>query len=426
MTFKADLRLDFLARYADRLPATDTSPKSPSRSIPFLSFPFSLGGCVDDSLLNSKEIKPLFRKKTGKAPFRRSYSAPPKLTPSVKPVPLKTNSLDESASESERPIKKRTLSQTDLADSTPDQKPKEEIGQTIAIPSPRHSAPAPLALEETCQELIDRIGETVHQTVSEMDFDGLKPFLKLFDQIEQGKSPPECAIDCSNEALGSTCVGMSHKILKNIKEKHGIEGALAVERPNSSSYCFGHASVIIPCKDGYVMLDPRSNPDYRIFSVPYGSTSQSKTYVLTAGKKGASPALILKNQIAGKEESFEYFIDVANGDDIVAKSYMIKSIEKMIPIAVYKPDGSPLKSIKIIPSESSIIFKDHVSEKEKTINYEWVGDPSFLVNLEAFMGSDFHMPIQTVYKEIVSFVSQESKLARAFDFKKAEQESPWS
>ncbi len=401
--------VDFASLFLNQYAESSESPSSSDvdKPIPFPSFPFSFGKTVDDSVLESR-VTPLFSSKN--RTVRRPKSAPPKLhTPHT---------------QSARPLKRqRAYSPSALTDSA--ENPNDENGRKITIPSPQHTVPFPPSFEGTCLDLVERIGETVHRTVGRMDFDGLKPYLKLFDQMKQGISAPECVIDCNDEAGGSTCVGMSLQIIKKLEKTYKIKGVLAVERPNAS-YFFGHASVIIPCEDGYVFLDPRSNPDHRIFSVPYGSTSKYKDFVLTAGKKGASPALILKNQIAEQEESFEYFIDVANGADIVAKSYLFKSVDEMIPIAAYKPDGSPLKSIKIIPSESMILFKDHVAGKEKLTTFEWVDHPSFAQNLETFMGSDFHMSTETAYKEISSFVAQQSKLAKAFDLKKTEQDSPWS
>ena len=151
------------------------------------------------------------------------------------------------------------------------------------------------------------VRETVNNTLDHIDYNGLPSFNKTAKQISEGKSFIETKIDSSNEELGSTCVGMSHALLKELKSKHNIEGMFAVER-RLGKEAFSHAAVIVQCNDGYVLLDTRSNPNHRIFSVPFGEsiTSECKTKTFTASHFGSATPLRETVRDFETNEEFEF------------------------------------------------------------------------------------------------------------------------
>jgi hypothetical protein len=145
----------------------------------------------------------------------------------------------------------------------------------------------------TCEDLLRIIQKTVHATVDKLDYDGSRPYLKILDQLDKEGSFGDVRIDSRNEEYGSTCVGMAHAILKDLKDLHDVEGVLAVQR-KSSAHPLEHGAAIVECSDGFVLLDARSNPDDRIFSIPFGGTEQYPGFTITASLSGSTTPLTLK------------------------------------------------------------------------------------------------------------------------------------
>ena len=142
----------------------------------------------------------------------------------------------------------------------------------------------------------------MNRIIDNMDFDGARAF-KIVDLMEKKeKSIDAWVVDAENEGAGSTCVGMSLILLRNINE-----GALAVERNDLNE--FHHAAVIVECDDGVVFIDNRSVPEFRLFSIPYGGKYEGDGFSITAAPKGKQPPLT----IHGPAGDLEYYTHIANG-----------------------------------------------------------------------------------------------------------------
>lgn len=286
---------------------------------------------------------------------------------------------------------------------------EKSLKERVAVPELQRTASKPLPFPGTCTECAAKIKGTVDRTVENMDFDGLKPYLKVIDLIEKAEtSSEEWVVGAENKAAGGICLGMSLAHLKNIEEEHGIEGSLAVERDEVQE--FHHAAVIIQCQDGLVFVDNRAVPEMRLFPIPFNSTFEGKGFSITVSPEGTTPPLIFK----GPMGRFEYYTDISNGADVVNKQFMPFAIKKFIPIAVYKKDGKALKDILIVPNESKVRLKNYNNEEKQYVSFETIRQGGLLTKLEEFMGSDFHTTPQVAHAEIVKFVAYADKMLELF------------
>jgi hypothetical protein len=294
-----------------------------------------------------------------------------------------------------------------------------------AFPQPEIKDSISLPFNGTCEALLNEITDTVHTTLNNIDYNGLPPYLKVVNQLEKGKSFREVKIDSKNEEPGTTCVGMSHALLKQLKEKHGIEGAFAVERERGGMHPFEHAAVIIECTDGFVLLDTRSNPANRIFAIPFESTKEYNGLTITAAKPGSTTPLNVTNHAVKHhpEVHFEYCTHIANGDDLVLKHYVMDAAS-FVPISMYNPDGSARKFIKVVPNSSEIIFIDRPlsgEERRQTMSFESIRKGELRPQLEAFMKPEprnafhgFHQTIETIYQHLTQVASQAERIKQIF------------
>ncbi len=292
---------------------------------------------------------------------------------------------------------------------------------------------SPTPFHGSRKELLKIITKTVHATLNRFDFNGLQPYLKIMDQLTQGNEFKEIRIDSQNENQGTTCVGMSHALIKSLEEKHGIKGLLAAQRL-VDQYAFDHAAVIIECSDGFVLLEARPNPDARIFSIPFESeryynlcSRQFGGCTFMAAKPGSKAPLTLRYKPHSDQPEivFEYCTGIANADDLVLKHYTMKTSSKFTSIVCYNPDGSEHKYILIFPTESKIVLKSNntsgtartqtipfrsIHEKDSRQKLETFLEPTSYVNLP----STFRTPKNTILQQIEAIASQESKIKELF------------
>ena len=267
----------------------------------------------------------------------------------------------------------------------------------------------PKPFNGTRKELLNIITATVHATVKRLDYNGNQPYLKILNQLDEKGSFRNVRIDSRNEKQGSTCVGMAHAILKNLKKQHDIDGVLAVQR-KSPAHPLEHGAAIIECiakdgeagSDGFVLLDARSDPNLRIFSIPFGGTEQYPGFSITASHAGSTTPLTLK--CPGRK--FEYCTNVGNGDDLVMKHFVMHAPfdpdHPYFPIATYNGDGSDRKFIGVSLKDSIIFLKDRKAPKgtrAENIPFKFIRDnPEALhQKLQAFMSQ---MNLFQVFKSL--------------------------
>jgi hypothetical protein len=278
---------------------------------------------------------------------------------------------------------------------------------------------APPSYPGSTQELINTIQDTVHKTIDSLDYHGLKPFTKMMKQINSGLTFRQIRIASQNEDYGSTCVGMSEALLKALKEKHQIDsGRLAAQRVATSTSPFEHAAVIIQCRDGYVLLDPRSDPKERIIQVGFNETFVHSEDITLKGAAENSPIpIIMKNPV----EDYEFCTNIANAADLVIKHYIMGSATEGFPISSYDSTGKAQKFIWINPTQSTLLFKDATTTdpKKRTQNftYQEALKEGFSAKLREFMKDDFHIPFEKLNKKIRKFISQEERVKRVFQEK---------
>lgn len=285
----------------------------------------------------------------------------------------------------------------------------------------------------TRKDLLEIIQKTVHATVDKLDYNGSRPYLKILDQLEKESNFGDVRIDSRNEEYGSTCVGMAHAILKELKVEHDVDGVLAVQR-KSSAHPLEHGAAIVECSDGFVLLDARSDPDTRIFSIPFGGTEQYPGFRITAAYSGSTNPLILKCQ----DQEYEYCTNVGNGDDLVMKHFVMHATfdpgHEYFPIATYNDDGSDRKFIGVSLKDSIIFLKDRKAPKgirAENISFKFIRDnpEAFRQKLQTFMEPKvslgpiedpnesffgFRIPVEVAYQQLVRLASQENRIQRIF------------
>ena len=294
-----------------------------------------------------------------------------------------------------------------------------------AMLSPQIGPGLPVRFPGTMADFLDgvredepcTVKETVNRTINDISYNGLQPFNKTAKQISDGRSFPETRIDSRNEEeTGSTCIGMSHALLKQLSDQHGIEGMYTVQRKKGEA--FEHAAVIVECTDGYVLLDPRSHPDYRIFPIPFDKpvTFHGKTF--TAASSGSQIPISQTD----RDGEFEYCTNIANGDDLVTKHFIMEAPfnppeNPAFPISAYYPDGDKTgrgsRTIWVSPLQAKFTFKNDTVEggAEKTIiiSFKDVLEDGFRAQLERFYVAGkpptFNIDVESLHAQLVQFVT---------------------
>jgi len=294
-------------------------------------------------------------------------------------------------------------------------RPRPTMGQGLPTPYPG-----------TRKELLSIIEGTVHETINGLDYNALRPYLKTLKQLQDGSSFMETTIDSRNEEPGTTCVGISYALLKQLQKRHGIEGMLAVQRM-LGQYAFNHAAAIIECSDGYVLLDPRNDPTQRIFSIPFGQKIVLGPLSLSAGPPGSMRPISGSLEIPDEEENFEYCTNIANGDDLVMKHFMVwapffPAQNPAFPIFVYDPSGRVSKTIYISLLQAKITLKNMNLPKEDPertieISFPKIREGRSYGQLKRFYDTGsptFHTPLDELHGQLVTFVANAEVINQLF------------
>lgn len=293
-----------------------------------------------------------------------------------------------------------------------------------AMPSPQIGLGLPKRFPGTMADLLDgahegnhcTVRETVKRTINAISYNGLQPFNKTAEQIINGRGLLETRIDSRDEEeTGSTCIGMSHAILKQLSDQHGIEGMYAAQRKKGKA--FEHAAVIVECTDGYVLFDPRSHPDHRIFPIPFDGpvTIHGKTF--TAANRGSQIPISHSDH----DGEFEYCTNIANADDLVAKHFIMEAPfnppeNPAFPISAYYLEGEKAgrgsRTLWVSPLQAKITCKNDTVESgpERTIviSFKDVLNDGFRAQLESFYVAGkpptFNIDVELLHEQLVEFV----------------------
>lgn len=246
------------------------------------------------------------------------------------------------------------------------------------------------------------------------------------DQLADGKSFRETRIDSRNEEPGTTCVGMSHALLKTLRDRHGIEGMFAAQRQQGAQV-FCHAAVIVECHDGYVLLDARDSPDHRIFSIPFEQIIRQDNISLSASGSGSTIPVSVTYTNGDAEETFEYCTDIANGDDLVMKHFMMEAPfvpqdKPAFPISVYYPNGGASKCIWVSLLQSKLTLKNMTlpeGEKGRTdeISFQEIREGHLHSRLKRLYDSGmptFHTPFDMLHAQLVKLVENADVIKQIF------------
>jgi hypothetical protein len=303
-----------------------------------------------------------------------------------------------------------------------------------AMPSPQIGPGLPERYPGTMADLLDgvredepcTVKETVNRTINDISYNSLQPFNKTAKQISEGRNFLETRIDSRNEEeTGSTCIGMSHALLKQLSDQHGIEGMFAAQRKKGKA--FEHATVILECTDGYVLLDPRSHPDYRIFPIPFDKSVTIHGTTFTAANPGSQIPIF---QTDPKGE-FEYCTNIANGDDLVAKHFIMEAPfnppeDPAFPISAYYLEGEKTgrgsRTIWVSLLQAKLTFKNDTveggAERTVIISFKDVLKDSFRAQLERFYTAGkpptFNIDVESLYAQLVQFVTNAGMIDEMF------------
>jgi hypothetical protein len=259
-----------------------------------------------------------------------------------------------------------------------------------------------------------------------LDYNGLPPFIKMLHQLRDGSSFLETEMDARGEEPGTTCVGMSHALLKQLKDKHGIEGSIGVLRnPTHPSFC--HAAVIVECRDGYVLLDPNSNPSQRIFPVSFEQTTKFGSLSFSGGAPGSlTPIAMTLTNDKGEGETFQYCTNIANGDDLVMKHFMMEApfegASPAFPVSSYYPNGKGCKTVWVSPLQSKITLKNMTlpnTDPGRTveISFQEIQEGLLRSRLESLYNAGqptFHIPLEELHEQLTRFVSNAELINQIF------------
>jgi hypothetical protein len=272
----------------------------------------------------------------------------------------------------------------------------------------------------TCDDFINRAADTVHRTVDTMDYDGLKPYIKLLDELERGKRFSEIKLSSEDDRRGSICTGMSLAIIRNILKEHHMRCMLAGR--SMDTYGFNHALAVMECQDGYVLIDNNPDRNTRLISAPFNKTTSYSfespagppiTFFLKAGPPLSDTPLKI---IYEDGRSDEICTNVTDVEDLISKGYMRGGLSGYIPIVVYTEDGEPRKDIKVFPALEKVVLKDHLTNLRKSFTFHQVLNGELTIEeLKVFMGKRvFHSKRRTIYEEIICVVSQIEPIKSVF------------
>jgi hypothetical protein len=301
-----------------------------------------------------------------------------------------------------------------------------------ALPSPERNPTLPAPYPHTMGQLLYEmrpgepcpVSKTIHTTLNQISYNGMQPFNKTAEQLAEGIDFLNTKIDSRNEEeTGSTCIGLSHTLIQQLHDKHGIEAMFAVQRKQGQN-AFEHAVVIIECSDGYVLLDPRSNFNNRIYPVRFGQSVMMCGQTFTAAGPGSPTPIFQSKPIfqSNDDEEYEYCTNVTNGDDLVTKHFIMESPfdppqDPAFPVSAYYLKGPKAgrgsRTIFVSPLKAKFTFKNDTlapedPERTTVISFQDALQSDFHARLTRFYVAGapptFNIKLDSLHEDLVQFV----------------------
>lgn len=281
------------------------------------------------------------------------------------------------------------------------------------------------SLSLTCSELKTLIEPSVEETLDALDYNGLNSLAELAKYLEEHASEKECVAfrrfkaSCLNDDVnyqGSSCVGLSLAVLKKLKDKFGIEGDLIIEKKSCQS-AFHHGAAIIPCKNGWILIETNNAKGERLILIPpslpkrhFDSTLKSSTS-WSDGSRGKLSPIFYKFYASHRSE---YLQTLANADSLVMSKYILRN--NFFPVIAYE-NGKVILAIKIFPVTQKIVFQVGAGNtKSEVASFDFADvDISFKLALERFMNGKFKISADTLYQQITAIVSAKDHIHNLFE-----------
>lgn len=262
------------------------------------------------------------------------------------------------------------------------------------------------------EEAINTFSKSVHEVMEQMDYNGVQPFVKLIEHVKLGKALSELELSADREFPSTTCVGMTDAILRTIKREHDLDGLLVAQR-KKGSHGFGHACALFYCADGFILIDPVSDPTKRIFSLAYSSETQVDDKHFTV-KSATCHIPIIESCPQGVHE---YCAHILNAADLILKHYMaeepfLNASNPAFPISAYNQDGSASKCIWISIINETLTLKNLTYSKQdkrrtSEIDIEDVEDHELITELKQFYDAGsptFKISFKELCHKLMTFV----------------------
>lgn len=256
------------------------------------------------------------------------------------------------------------------------------------------------------------ISKSVHDVVDSMDYNGIQPFVKLIEHVQTGSPISELNLNAEGEFPSTTCVGMTEALLKTLKNNHDLHGLLVAQR-KIGQLGFQHACALLYCLDGFILIDPVSDPSRRIYLLPYQTTTEIEGKSFTT-KSPHDLIPIKESSISGE---FEYCSHILNAEDMILKHYMaeepfLSANNPSFPISTYNQDGSASKCIFISIINDTLTLKNMTyakTDKRRTseIDIEDVDDDELFCELKKLYDAGqptFKTPFSQLCKKLKTFV----------------------
>ncbi len=174
-----------------------------------------------------------------------------------------------------------------------------------------------------------------------------------------------------------------------------------------------------------MIIDANSDPNERIYSVPFNQTIQQGVYIFSA--VGAfTPVKVTYAPADKPAKTFEYCTNLANGDELVRKHTMMNGPfdpeTGAIPIVTYYPNGEWCKTIWVSLLRSRIILKNSTIARGEigrtdVVPFDEIRQGHLRPRLKRLYETGeptFHIPFETMHQQLSTFVENVELIREVF------------